>query len=319
MMFYAGADRYYVVEAILDSATRGGTVIITAPEGGGVSTVLGHASMRLVDYATVVRIDAEQVHSKNELMSSLLSYFDVPKDDFLSALNHALAQGPLVVLVDNGHYLSDELLELLAKLQQHFTGAFAVVVGGQVPLKEAVIASNAWEEAVFLTLPALTPADASDFLYKVRSIKMSAEQLEQDGEEFWPQALMTYLAPSRIKTLPWKHAIIVLVLLVLLLVLWTVGKNPNEEKVKLAVMPHTKKPVEQLPVEAIPEAEPEEILSFPTPKKESRRPSAIEERAARDIVFDPEAKKARELEEEAQRQQALAEQEAERLREEEPE
>lgn len=313
-MFYAGADRYYVVEAILDSATRGGTVIITAPEGGGVSTVLGHAAMRLVDYATVVRIDAEQVHSKNELMNSLLSYFDVPKDDFLSALNHALAQGPLVVLVDNGHRLSAELLELLAKLQQHFTGAFALVVGGQTPLKDNVVTSNAWEEAIFLTLPPLSPADACEFLYKVRSIKVSAEQLAQEAQEFWPQTLMGYLAPSRMKMLPWKHIALALALLLLVLLLWAISSKPTEEKVRLAVTPLVEKSISTPSTSTEPEEEPEEVLSFPTPKNESRKPSVVEERAARDIVFDPEAKKAQaqEREEKAQ-QQAFEAQKAEEI------
>ncbi len=311
-MFYAGAERHYVVEAILDSTTRGGTVIITAPEGGGVSTVLGYAAMRLVDYATVVRIDAEQVHSKNELMSSLLSYFDVPKDDFLSALNHALAQGPLVVLVDNGQQLSSELLELLAKLQQHFAGAFAVVVGGQTPLKDNVVASEAWAEASFITLPPLTAAQASEFLLKVRSAKVSEEQLAQDAQEFWPQALMERPLPMQFSALPWKHVALAVVLILLLVLVWALNREPREDKIKLAITPIAET---EKDMDSVQELEPEELVLAPAPKKDTRKPSAIEERAARDIVFDPEAKRAQEekAKQEQERQQEIEELEQKEL------
>lgn len=289
-MFYAGAERHYVVEAILDSATRGGTVIVTAPEGGGVSTVLGHAAVRLVDYATVVRVDAEQVHSKNELMESLLSYFDVPKDDFLTALNHALAQGPLVVLVDNGHLLAADLLELLAKLQQHFTGAFAVVVGGEDSLQENVAAVEVWQTATFIGLLALSPAEASEFLLKVREAKVDVEQLaEQDT--YWPQTLMSYPVSQGLKTLPWKHIALLVMLVLLILLVWAFKKEPAAEKVKLSVAPASKANTEVLAdTPQATAAEPvEEIATLPPPKTEPRKPSAIEERAAKDIVFDPEA------------------------------
>src|SRR5699024_8461062 len=245
-------------------------------------------------------------------MSSLLSYFDVPKDDFLSALNHALAQGPLVVLVDNGQQLSAELLELLAKLQQHFAGAFAVVVGGQTPLKDNVVASEAWAEASFITLPPLTAAQASEFLLKVRSAKVSEEQLAQDAQEFWPQALMERPLPMQLSALPWKHVALAVILLLLLVLVWALNRGPREDKIKLAITPIAET---EKDMDSVQELEPEELVLAPAPKKDARKPSAIEERAARDIVFDPEAKRAQEekAKQEQERQQEIEELEQQEL------
>lgn len=288
MMFYPGAERHYVIEAVLDSATRGGTVIITAPKGGGVSTVLGRAAMRLVDYATVVRIDALQVHSKNELMTSLLSYFDVPKDDFVSALTDALAQGPLVVLVDNGEALSTDLMELLAKFQQHFTGAFAVVVGGELALKQQLDAAQTWNDANHLSLAPLSPGDASEFLLKTRSLKVTEAELAKINHEFWPQNLMEYSEPSSKKVLPWKHIILALALLLLLLIVWAMSTGSDDEKIKLSVQPSSLE--SQKITEVTKKTAEEEIVLTPTKRiTEPRKPSAIEERVAKDIVFDPDA------------------------------
>lgn len=287
-MFYSGAERHYVIEAVLDSATRGGTVIITAPKGGGVSAVLGRAAMRLVDYATVVRIDALQVHSKHELMTSLLSYFDVPKNDFLSALTDALAQGPLVVLVDNGEALSADLIELLAKFQQHFAGAFAVVVGGELALKQQLKAAQAWADASYLSLAALSPAEASEFLLKIRSLKVAEAELAKISQEFWPQDLMEYSQPISKKILPWKHIIVVLALLLLLLIVWAMKADPADEKIKLNVQAPAKPQIATEGTDST--IVKEEIVLTPTIQTGApRKPSAIEERVAKDIVFDPDA------------------------------
>lgn len=288
MMFYPGAERHYVIEAVLDSATCGGTVIITAPKGGGISTVLGRAAMRLVDYATVVRIDASQVHNKNDLMTSLLSYFDVPKDDFLSALTDALAQGPLVVLVDNGEALSADLIELLAKFQQHFTGAFAVVVGGELALKQQLDTAQTWNDANYLSLAPLSPAEASEFLLKIRSLKVAETELMKIGEEFWPQTLMEYSVSSRVKLLPWKHILVALSLLLLLIIVWALSTGSSDEKIKLSVEPSADpKKITEIAKKTVTE---EEIVLTPTTQtREPRKPSAIEERVVKDIVFDPDA------------------------------
>lgn len=288
-MFYTGAERYYAVEAILESAARGDTVIMTAPMGGGISTVLGQAATRLVDYATVVRVDAEEIHSKNDLLTALLAYFDVNKDDFLNAMKEALAQGPLVVVIDNAHALHVELLTFLAQLQEHFAGAFAVILGGEPALAQAVSEAELWSEAKQVALTALTPAQASEFLANVRGISLAAERLEEEGEAFWPQALMEYSTPHR--QYPWRHMAIVLILVLLVLVLWLMARTPKQERVKVKVSPVATQvqEVPPLPDTKVSVEEPDQPQEEkPKPR---RKPSPIEERAARDIVFDPEAAK----------------------------
>lgn len=248
--FFSGAGRGEALDVLCDAGLRGGLAAVHGPQGGGVSTLLGEAAMRLVDAAAVVRVDGSQTPSRNALLSALLLHFGVSKDEFAAALERALASEPLVLIIDEAEQLGDEALTTLKALRQRLGAGFAVLLGGSPAL-----ATRLAEAGLTLTddleLTPLNQDEAALFLEEVAAVALDEDELEALCAEggAWPGELMAAVPPPTLKpgplsgfALPWRHVAAVGGLILVVVILWPRDRSA-EQDVPLA-----------LPVRPVPEA-----------------------------------------------------------------
>lgn len=250
--FYTGAGRLEHLDALTEAGLKGGLVLVTGPEGAGVSRLLGEAAMALVDNAAVVRVDGDEVTSRAVIMRALLTYFDVSKEDFAATLERTLATEPLALIIDNAHAMADDALEAITTLREHLGKHFAVLLGGEPPLLDQAAAAHL---AVTEQL-ALAPLDATecaDFLAIVTGETLSDEDAEARcaAAEGWPGRLLedspaeAAAAPFgfegaladrakagalwlRGRRWPWKHLAAVAGLVVLVALFWPRGGDDDD-------------------------------------------------------------------------------------------
>src|SRR5699024_4727745 len=98
MVFYPGAGRHEALEAVLKAAMQSQPVAVIAPQGGGVTTLLGQAAMRLVDYGTVIRMDGAEMETLTRFLQALSTYFEVPENVLQTAIAEAVEFAPLVIV-----------------------------------------------------------------------------------------------------------------------------------------------------------------------------------------------------------------------------
>ena len=241
--FYRGAGRLEALDLLCDAGLRGGCVVLAAPEGAGVSRLLGEAAMSLVDNAAVVRVDGRDTQTRNILMRALLSHFGVTKEDFAATLERALASEPLVLVVDNAEQLGDEALTTLVLLRERLGPRFALLLGG-LPGLAGKLAHGGLEATDEVELAPLTADECAAFLGYVIGEELDDEDAELRREESggWPGALLAQAPPpvlspgSRLSAmrLPWKHLAAVGGLLLVVLLFWP-RDDAEEETVSLAL------------------------------------------------------------------------------------
>lgn len=244
--FYRGAGRLEALDLLCDAGLRGGCVVVAAPEGAGVSRLLGEAAMSLVDNAAVVRVDGRDTPTRNILMRALLSHFGVTKEDFAATLERALASEPLVLVVDNAEQLGDEALTTLVLLRERLGPRFALLLGG-LPGLAGKLAHGGLEATDEVELAPLTADECAAFLGYVIGEELDDEDAELRREESggWPGALLAQAPPpvlspgSRLSgvRLPWKHLAAVGGLLLVVLLFWP-RDDAGEETVSLALPAH---------------------------------------------------------------------------------
>ncbi|MCH8542584.1 MAG: SPOR domain-containing protein [Alcanivorax sp.] len=276
--FYAGAGRGDALEVLCDAGLRGGLVVMSGPAGAGVSTLLGEAAMRLLDHGAVVRVDGAQTPSRNALLSTLLGYFGVAKEDFAATLERALASEPLILIIDNGEQMGEEAMTTLGVLRERLGAGFAVVLGGAPELIDRVEAAGL---VVTDSLP-LQPLDeeqAIAFLDNVADgvtdAALSDDELtalfDETDDGVWPATLLAALPPPTLRRnpladfqMPWKHLAAVGGLILVLIILWPRGDGAKEEVRSL-----------DLPLRPVPETVTAEPPAQPSaPVQPSSRPPA---------------------------------------------
>src|SRR5699024_8040960 len=142
MSFYPGAGRHDALEAVVKAATLGDVIAVIAPKGGGVSTLLGLAAVRLVDYGTVIRMDGAEMESLEGFLQALMARFDVSAEGLLAAFEEAAVHAPVILIADSAHVISTEILHYVAELKRILGSAFAVVFGGRPRCLETLTMST---------------------------------------------------------------------------------------------------------------------------------------------------------------------------------
>ena len=99
--FFSGASRGDYLDALTAHAGLGSVVVVEGDEGSGVSTLLGQAVMALLDDLEVVRIDGGDEHDANVVIDALLRHFNIERAELPETLRSTLADGRIVVVVDN--------------------------------------------------------------------------------------------------------------------------------------------------------------------------------------------------------------------------
>lgn len=263
-IFWDGAGRHELLERLTGSA--GSRVkVVAGPVGIGVSTLLGEAAMELVDMASVVRVDARETADKRGIMEALMVAFGASHEDFSAVLKEALAERPVVLVIDNAHLLQEEGLQAVAMLRKKLGRSFSALLGATDSFPERLYGTEL-EDADVLRPEQLDIGACADFLESVVDLRLDDEMLvslhrQTDG---LPGALLAAVAedasaPVLRPPLPWRHIAAVLGLALLLLVLWPRGE-PEPEVRELSLPPMVR--------EVSPEQE---------PAPESPAPSSLEE------------------------------------------
>lgn len=240
MGFYAGAGRHDAIEEILRVALAGGTLCITAPSGGGVSTIVAKAAMRLVDYATVIRIDSTETTTESELLASLMLGIAADPDNFLASLFELLQKQPLVVIVENAQHFNDDLITALAELQNYVTDNFAVIYAGHPDAQSRLYSLK--NEISYIELPPLTLTEACEFIYLTREVNIDQGELHKliGGATVWPHQLIALPLKRRNQNrfvFPRRHFILAAVLIGLIFLMWLVSgytkHDDDDESIEL--------------------------------------------------------------------------------------
>lgn len=278
MVFYPGAGRHEALEAVLKAAMQSQPVAVIAPQGGGVTTLLGQAAMRLVDYGTVIRMDGAEMETLTRFLQALSTYFEVPENVLQTAIAEAVEFAPLVIVADSAHVISTDVLMYLAELKDTFAGALAVVFGGRPRFIEN-LPMPAWQDTVYVELAPLSAAQAVVLLEKKQPRFLSPTEvamLVRQGSA-WPGALLqqftvvTKQGPMKRKALPWWHIAAAFVLLLLLLFVWALKNQTNERITKTITLPAQqvvpKAPVQAPSVAAISSEREKPITPAPSPSE----------------------------------------------------
>lgn len=177
--FFGGASRGDYLDALTAHAGLGSVVALEGDSGSGVSTLLGHAVMALLGDMEIVRIDGAAEHNANVVIESLLRHFDIERAELPDKLREALADGRLLVVVDNSEDLLDEAVATMAALKQKLGARLGYLFGGLPGTVEKLKGADLALDDV-LDLPSLTAADVQDFAWFVLGLELD----EQGAERF---------------------------------------------------------------------------------------------------------------------------------------
>ena len=193
--FFSGASRGDYLDALTAHAGLGSVVVVDGDTGSGVSTLLGQAVMALLDDLDVVRIDGSDEHDANVVVEALLRHFDIERADLPETLRRTLAEGRLLVVVDNAEQLAAEALATMASLKQKLGARLGYCFGGQSGLVDQIRESGFAIDDV-LTLPALTAEDIQDFAWFVlgQELDDAESEAQLEATEGNLAALLTALA-----------------------------------------------------------------------------------------------------------------------------
>ena len=116
--FFSGASRGDFLDALTAHAGLGSVAVLEGDEGSGVSTLLGQAVMALLDDMEVVRLDGADEHDANAVIDALLRHFNIERAALPEVLKAALAEGRLVVVIDNAEQLESAAVATMLALKQ---------------------------------------------------------------------------------------------------------------------------------------------------------------------------------------------------------
>lgn len=181
--FYSGASRGDFLEALTAHAGLGSVVAIEGDSGSGVSMLLGQAVMALLSDMEVIRIDGAEPHDANVVIEALLRHFDIERGQLPEILRDTLANGRMVVVVDNSDELQGAALTTMATLKQKLGARLCYLFGGPPGIAEMLKGADLVVDDV-LDLPALAADDVQDFAHYV----MGRDLDDEDAEHFRQQS-----------------------------------------------------------------------------------------------------------------------------------
>lgn len=182
--FFSGASRGDYLDALTAHAGLGSVVALEGDSGSGVSTLLGHAVMALLGDMEIVRIDGAAEHNANVVVESLLRHFDIDRAALPDKLRETLADGRILVVVDNSEDLLDEAIVTMGALKQKLGARIGYLFGGLPGTVEKLKGADLTLDDV-LDLPSLVADDIQDFAWFVLGLELDeaqAERLRHDSD-----------------------------------------------------------------------------------------------------------------------------------------
>jgi len=182
--FFSGASRGDYLDALTAHAGLGSVVALEGDGGSGVSTLLGHAVMALLGDMEIVRIDGAAEHNANVVVEALLRHFDIDRAALPDKLRETLADGRILVVVDNSEDLLDEAIATMGALKQKLGARIGYMFGGLPGTVEKLKGADLALDDV-LDLPSLVADDIQDFAWFVLGLELDeaqAERLRHDSD-----------------------------------------------------------------------------------------------------------------------------------------
>lgn len=172
--FYSGGMRQQLLEQLLHYCRFGEQVVVlTGSTGSGTSTILEMLLSGLYDQMDCCRVNAEEMLSPDQLLLSLAEQLDFSPPgsivDLLNDLRHCADHDqdvePVLIAVDQAHYLSVEGYELLMHLSHSEPGLVHLLFVGEYQV-EQLAKLGGFDEAdlQLLELEALTEFETAGFL-----------------------------------------------------------------------------------------------------------------------------------------------------------
>ncbi len=174
--FYTGAMRRQLLDQLVHFSRFGHqTVLLVGATGSGTSTLLDHAYEVIEDAMDCCFINAEETTSPEQLLESLNEQlnFQLPSPvraaDFFAALQSGLIidgePEPIMLAVDQAHYLSLEAYCLLHEITDLGDGNICLLIAGEYQVEQmAKLASFNDAEIKLLELEPLSEAETSDYI-----------------------------------------------------------------------------------------------------------------------------------------------------------
>lgn len=169
--FFSGASRGDFLDALTAHAGLGSVAVLEGDEGSGVSTLLGQAVMALLDDMEVVRLDGADGHDANAVIDALLRHFNIERAALPEVLKAALAEGRLVVVIDNAEQLENAAVATMLALKQKLGARLGYLFGGLPGIAESLKGADFVVDDV-LDLPALAAEDVQDFAWFVLGMEL---------------------------------------------------------------------------------------------------------------------------------------------------
>ena len=174
--FYAGAMRRQLLDQLVHFGHFSDQVVLlVGSTGSGSSTLLGAMFAQLQQVMDCCLIDADVVMSPDQLLTSLSQQLRLDADaadnpaEFLLALKScAVIEGepePVLIAVDQAHYMALENFELLNHLHSQADGVIHLVLAGEYQVEQlAKLAGFDSEQRKLLELEPLTAGETGDYL-----------------------------------------------------------------------------------------------------------------------------------------------------------
>lgn len=174
--FYAGGMRRQLLDQLVHFSRFGGqTVLLVGATGSGTSTLLDQAYELIEDAMDCCFINAEESTSPEQLLESLNEQlnFQLPSPisqvDFLAALRSGLIidgePEPIMLAVDQAHYLSIDAYKLLHQMVDLGEGNICLLIAGEYQVEQlAKLASFNDEHIKLVELEPLTETETGDYI-----------------------------------------------------------------------------------------------------------------------------------------------------------
>lgn len=192
------------VEELAGTALQGRVALLTGTEEE-VAPLLADAAVQLADSTEVARMDAMSGHTASALVQALVVPLGIEPDQIVAELRQRGKTLPLALVVENGECLGSKALAALRALMAKSDGGLGLVIGGDGELQDL-----------------LGQAGISVACHhQAQGIAEASEHAAPDvaaGNGRWYSML------------PWKHLAAVAGLLVLVLLFWPHGGEPERQR-----------------------------------------------------------------------------------------
>ncbi|GAA5126428.1 SPOR domain-containing protein [Alloalcanivorax gelatiniphagus] len=235
--FYEGAERGDLLDALNGHAHESATVVLEGETGSGVSTLLGMLSMSLVGDYELIRLDGAEEPGANAVVDAMLVHFGIERAELADTLKQTLANSRLVIVVDNAESMPQPALATMASLKEKLGQRLAYVFGG-APGSTEMVREGGLAVVDTLSLPPLDGDDVMAMADEFFALSLDQEQADDivDSAQGRLGPVLADLeerasstaGPAARKPVPWRHALAVGALVLVVLVLWLASGDDED-------------------------------------------------------------------------------------------